>query len=131
MINTTFKLLVLGNAASFKTFIMKATHDLQALQSQTIDWLRFPLIICVIFIHNATLPADFDVTTIDWQSLSAGDLFIYMKILFSHVLTHIAVPIFFMISGFLFFLRTPKLTLNIYKNKIKKRLHTLLIPYLL
>lgn len=47
------------------------------------------------------------------------------------MLTHVAVPCFFVISGFLFFKKTPKLQFSIYKEKIRKRFHTLVIPYLL
>ncbi len=50
---------------------------------------------------------------------------IYIQNLISRGLTKVAVPLFFIISGFLFFLNTTS-----YKSKIQKRFYTLLIPYL-
>lgn len=55
----------------------------------------------------------------------------YFRIWISWVLVHVSVPCFFVISGFLFFRKTPDLTLQIYREKMRKRLHTLVIPYLL
>ena len=107
------------------------SQNMLVLQSQTIDWLRFPLIIAVAFIHNSYLPDNFDVSHIDWYSLYGSYWFIYVDIFFSHVLSHIAVPAFYLISGFLFFLKTSELNKQIYKNKIKKRFYTLFIPYIL
>lgn len=104
--------------------------DYSYIQSQAIDWLRFPLIIAVVFIHNPGLPSDYTL-----PSLETGGFWIcmniYIKILVSHVIAHIAVPIYFFISGYLFFLKTPVLTKEIYKNKLKSRWKTLVIPYLL
>ena len=100
-------------------------YQLNELQSRTIDWLRFPLIICVIFIHNAQLKLDAPYPLITSDTISLSLLADYIRIWISWVATHIAVPCFFVISGFLFFLKTPDLTRDIYKSKIKKRvLHT-------
>lgn len=49
----------------------------------------------------------------------------------SHVLTHIAVPTFYLISGFLFFNNFNKWSWSTYKRKIKSRIKTLFIPYIL
>ena len=45
-------------------------------------------------------------------------------------ITNTAVPFFFFVSGY-YFLKEKKLTLENWKNKIKKRISTLLIPYIL
>lgn len=104
--------------------------DYTYIQSQTIEWLRFPLIIAVAFIHNPGLPSEYVLPNLGaggfWLCLS-----IYIKVFFSHVLAHIAVPIYFFISGYLFFLKTPVLTKEIYTDKLKKRWNSLVIPYLL
>lgn len=104
--------------------------DYTYIQSQTIEWLRFPLIIAVVFIHNPGLPSEYVLPNLGaggfWLCLS-----IYIKVFFSHVLAHIAVPIYFFISGYLFFLKTPVLTKEIYTDKLKKRWNSLVIPYLL
>jgi len=49
--------------------------------------------------------------------------------LFSMVLARIGVPLFFLMSGYLFFQQS--LTADVYKSKLKKRARTLLVPYLL
>ena len=46
-------------------------------------------------------------------------------------LMRICVPSFFIISGYLFFYRVNKFTLNIYKEKLYRRVKTLVIPYVL
>jgi len=48
---------------------------------------------------------------------------------FSNVLPRIGVPLFFLMSGYLFF--RSGLTRNSYKSKLKKRALTLLVPYIL
>ena len=104
--------------------------DFNYIQSQTIDWLRFPLIIAVVFIHNPGLPSDYVLPEIGNDSISLC-FTVYTKVLFSHVLAHIAVPIYFFISGYLFFFKTPVLTGGVYAYKLRTRLKSLAIPYLL
>ena len=50
--------------------------------------------------------------------------------LFSISLTHVAVPMFFVMSGYLYFLNINVLNRDIYLNKTKKRLISILVPYL-
>lgn len=54
----------------------------------------------------------------------------YVMFLLSNVIGRLSVPMFFLISGFLFF-REGTLTHIGYTAKLYSRLHTLLIPYLL
>ena len=54
------------------------------------------------------------------------DLLFY---LFNYVIIT-AVPLFFLISGFLFFLNVEKYSFSIYKKKMKSRVHSLVIPYI-
>lgn len=75
--------------------------------SGAINLLRFPLALLVIFIHTAT-----DTTNIN-------------------VIASAAVPTFFFISGYLYFLNIDQFTWNTYRQKTRKRLHSLIIPYLL
>lgn len=97
------------------------------LQSEALDFLRFPMIVAVVFIHN-------DSSTITIQGVEVGSnsympLFYVSSTLFSQVIASIAVPLFFFMSGFLFFL-CAKFNKGVYFNKIKSRFRTLLIPYL-
>ena len=86
------------------------------LLSETITWLRFPLIFLIILLHcysTVRLP---------------GDHGLYFKMIypFSLWLGETGVPGFFFISGLLFFLSKKH-----YFQKLKTRFHTLLIPYLI
>lgn len=107
---------------------LKTRYDLQDLQSQTIAYLRFPLIIGVVFIH-----AYYGDTTLLGQLspvMNPGSACYYITQFFSQVLGRISVPLFFFISGFLFFFNND-LTLKNCTDKLKRRVHTLLIPYLI
>lgn len=103
----------------------KKTED--KIQSLTIDFLRFPMAIAVIFIHMG--PKVINLVDSDIDILSIKGLYNISGIMFSHVFSHISVPMFFLISGFLFFYNFNNE--RGYKNKLKSRISTLLIPYLL
>lgn len=97
--------------------------DQERLQSRTIDFLRFPLIVGVVFIHSnivAVINADtaHPLHTTTWIQTIVH--------LFSGILPSACVPLFFFISGFLFFHHPQK-----FSHKLKKRVHTLLTPYLI
>ncbi len=101
----------------------------ERIQSQTIDLLRFPLAVMVVFIHMnpkvINLPAaDFDL----WSWHGVYNVF---GIVFSHVFSAIAVPTFFFISGFLFFINMQKWDWIAFQKKIRNRIKTLFIPYAL
>ncbi len=95
--------------------------------SKTITFLRFPMIVAVIFIHTNLGGVVINGT----QLAQAGQYRTYA--LLHHAITdevaRIAVPLFFFISGFLFFYRSD-FSLKTYGRKLKKRIRTLLIPYL-
>jgi len=74
----------------------------EQLLSKTIDFLRFPLIVGVVFIHT-------DFSNIIIQGSKQVDLrqfavFAQVFLLFSKLVFEVCVPLFFFISGFLFFL---------------------------
>jgi len=99
------------------------------IQSKTIDFLRFPLIIGVLFIHNQG--TELVVRGVQIGSNQFLPLHYYCEHFFSNVVGSIAVPLFFFISGFLFFLNVTHFDTISYKNKLRARVKTLLIPYLL
>lgn len=81
---------------------MRKGINKEDLQSRTIDWLRFPLAIAVVYIHSfGSYPIDLNFLHSD--PFSSISIFNWIRICFSHVLTHIAVPSFYLISGYLFF----------------------------
>lgn len=102
-------------------------HD--ELKYKVFDWLRFPLIVFVVYIHSFGKPIDFHV--IDFTNLMPVDYYNLFRISISHVLTHIAVPMFFFISGYLFFNKLQDWNQSIYIGKLKKRIKTLFIPFVI
>lgn len=103
--------------------------DYVKLQSASIDLLRFPLAIMVIFIHMS--PDVINLIDADFSLISGHGIYNVTGILLSHVLTHIAVPTFYLISGYLFFINFQKWSWEGYKKKLNSRIKTLLVPYLL
>lgn len=101
--------------------------DLNLQESKTIDLLKFVLIIGIVFIHVA--PATLVIEGVYYGVNSEKSLFYYNSQFFSNVLGRISVPLFFFISGYLFFLDS-KFDLQAYRKKIRSRKRSLLIPYL-
>ena len=114
---------------------MKTTQLLitnEQLQSKVISFLRFPLIVAVVFIHT-------QIDTINGVKGEyvvaypfGGQYPLYESTLYicAQIIARVAVPLFFIFSGFLFFYKSEEFTARIYAKKLKKRVHTLLIPYL-
>ena len=115
--------ILVGDAKS------RSCIDYRKLQSITIDFMRFPMAIMVVFIHMT--PSVTNIEDADYPILSCSGIFNLAGIIFSHVLSHIAVPVFFLISGFLFFANFHKWSFIGYKSKIQSQTRTLLLPYIL
>lgn len=87
--------------------------------STKIAALSFISIVLVLYAHSY-MPNVGDVSRVNWvQSFFSGG-----------VCARIAIPFFFMISGFLFFVTVDNSISRVF-TKIQKRLRSLLIPYLL
>lgn len=103
--------------------------NLNELESKTIDFVRFPLAIFIVFWHmnpKGTPLVD------NLHLFSAESLRYILEVGISSQLVQIAVPVFFMISGYLFFknINSKKLWGGV-KIKIRKRTFSLFIPYML
>lgn len=93
------------------------------LISNVITFLRFPLCVAVVYIHSLVLEY------VGWSSeLYPLTAFLYQII--SVNIAGIAVPLFFFISGFLFFYKVEIFDVGVYLNKMRKRVYSLIIPYL-
>mgnify|MGYP002623975477 CR=1 FL=1 len=101
----------------------------RTLMSDVIKWLRFPLVVGVVFIH--CLNVILDVDDIHFGDLSAVDCYNLLRIAVSNVLSRVCVPLFFTISGYLFFTNLEKWNWSVCVQKLKKRVQGILIPYLL
>lgn len=95
--------------------------------SDVFDMARFPLIILVLFIH--VLP--FEHVLIE-PKLTVRNTYTFFTEMISHNLGKIAVPCFFIISGYYFFSKlesSPKISW--YANQWKKRFYSLCLPYII
>lgn len=95
-------------------------------QYDVIRQLRFPMIVLVTYAHSYGSVADgFFLLSSDWNTYE------FLKLLISQTLAKVAVPVFFIISGYLFFANVKEWNLSVYKEKMFRRVKTLLIPYLI
>lgn len=103
------------------------THTISTRISDIISTLRFPLLLMVVLIHCSL---KYKIGAHAGQYSSATNIMYF----FSDSLCSIAVPTYFLMSGYLFFgiLGQNRIfTINNYVDKIRKRVYRLLIPYLL
>lgn len=91
------------------------------LQNETFSYLRFPLILGVVFIHSYNA---------DPTIHSNYPIFGMIQTLISQVIGRLSVPSFFFISGYLFFYNVKSWSFDLYRYKINRRVKSLLIPYL-
>lgn len=91
--------------------------------SNKITFFSFWLIILVVLLHSLNI-----------QFTECSNLICSFQYLLSHKLAQIAVPLFFFISGYLYFLKAnfkKKIDLSFFINNNKKRVRTILLPYIL
>lgn len=86
------------------------------------NYIKFILILGVVAAHS-NVYADYD----------APDAPLGLNIVefFSDRLIKVCVPCFFILSGYLYFNNTTQFNKATYLSKTRRRIHTLLIPYLL
>jgi len=98
------------------------------LQSLVINFLRFPLIVCLVFFHASD--PDTQINGIIYTTGSTDFPIHYYCSQFFCGPLQLYVEFFFFVSGFLFFNNINMLDLLNYKNKIQNRVGSLLVPYL-
>ena len=96
-------------------------------ESIRIDLLRFPLIVFVVFIHAYNAALVFSGENIGVNQEISFNLF--FQNLISNEIGRCAVPLFFFMSGYLFFYGN-EWSSDIYMRKIMARTRTLLIPFI-
>jgi len=96
--------------------------------SDSIRNMRFPLIVMVVMLHtfiiNEVMLGQVYVPQGKYPSFDIAEY--ALKACFGEV----AIPLFFVISGYLFFVNVEKLSIRTYKAKIKTRIKSLLVPYM-
>lgn len=90
------------------------------LESKVMDWLRFPMAALVVVNHTGSLGGG-----------SPYPVYSTLCILFPEAICRLAVPLFFLISGYLFFKGLENWDKQVYLDKMKRRARTLLVPYIL
>lgn len=100
---------------------------LDSEQSLRLNLLRFPLIIGVIFIHASTSTAVFSDRVIGVNQTDFVTDFIINFI--SNGVARIAVPLFFLMSGYLFFVGF-EWSKERYFLKLRARIKSLLVPFI-
>ena len=101
------------------------------LTSKTINWLRTALVILVLCVH---VHPDHNPHWLTMDNLSGQPLgWVIFSVIgtFINKFAFIAVPLFFTISGYLFFHKLETWSWSVWKQKIRSRVKTLLIPFLI
>lgn len=94
--------------------------DFEKIQSRAIDRLRFPMAAAVVVLHYCMS-----------LGLNATGPMRILRIVFQEGVCRLAVPCFFFISGYLFFNHLQNWSWDEWIRKIKSRVRTLLLPYIL
>lgn len=113
----------------FNNFIIHHQSTTQKEEiSANIRLLRFPLAVLVIILHADLLDTPYERLGI--ENLPGNYPFYeFITWFLGHFFGNCAVPVFFVISGFLMFYNIDDFTFDVYKSKIKRRLKSLLLPY--
>lgn len=101
-------------------------------ESNAISNMRFILSAFIVSMHAAVYLSISDYSSLSIHDVNAENIIGWsMYTVFNCLLFQIAVPSFFFLSGYLFFKNIESLDVIVFTKKIKRRIRTLLIPYLL
>lgn len=105
-------------------------NDQRGLHSQALDLLRFPLALIVVAAHAIPILNMGDIFFGKAYNFENYPICVSFFNFFFAFFRRQSVPIYFFISGYVFFLNVDSFTKDKYFQKIKNRINTLLIPYL-
>lgn len=92
--------------------------------SLTFDWLRFPLALLVVYLHiapsNVFIQASYGIDSPYFWATNIVDN-----------IANLAVPAFYIISGYLMAFNMTSFSVDVYLSKLKRRSWTLFVPYLI
>lgn len=94
------------------------TIERNSHESLAMDLLRFPLACLIVLLHTGV-------------SCGPENIVYYISNYIAHPIVSVAVPAFYFLSGYLFFIGREKFGWNIYIEKLRKKVKTLLVPYLI
>lgn len=104
---------------------------MRPLTSGTINWLRIALVFLVLFVHVHPDHNPHWLTMDNLSGQSIGWVLFSVIGTFINKFAFIAVPLFFAISGYLFFQKLDTWSWPVWRQKIRSRVKTLLIPFLI
>lgn len=100
--------------------------------SKVISFIRFPLIVLVVFSHNGGLGGYSSLHPLsEWTGVLSTDLYDLVRLTVRTFAANATMPCFYFMSGYLFFYNVNRWNTNTYVEKSKRRIKTLVIPYLL
>ena len=103
---------------------------MKTIESEIINRLRLPLMLLVVLLHsNVKNVLNYMGGVIDASNVYT--LYGFLSYFFTGVLGRVAVPLFFLISGYLFFRWVNCFGWSVYKKKIFSRVRTLFMPFIL
>lgn len=106
-------------------------NQVNQLQSKTISYIRFPLIVLIVYIHNQGMGTPLREVSISWANFTDIDAYNLLRLVITEVIARAAVPAFFILSGYLFFFGKTSFSREIWLTALKKRFWTLFVPFVL
>jgi hypothetical protein len=106
-------------------------NNIGELQSKTISFIRFPLIVLIVYIHNQGMGTPLGEVSISWANFSGIDAYNLLRLVITEVIARAAVPAFFILSGYLFFFGKTSFSRETWLTALKKRFWTLFVPFVL
>lgn len=106
-------------------------NNIGELQSKTISFIRFPLIVLIVYIHNQGMGTPLGEVSISWANFSDIDAYNLLRLVITEVIARVAVPAFFILSGYLFFFGKTSFSRETWLTALKKRFWTLFVPFVL
>lgn len=100
-----------------------------SLTSEVIRAIRLPLTLMVVYIHSFGEPKVVDTMAMNYLHLSLFDVYNLIRVAISQAVAHCAVPVFYIISGYLFYQKLHVWNVEIWSKKMKSRMKTIIVPY--
>ena len=95
--------------------------------SQSLDLLRFPLALMVVVVHVFSWRSNIET---GWDHLDTFRMVNYARCIIKATLADTRVPLYFFMAGYFFF-KISTFSTKVYIRKLRNRVHSLLIPYIL
>ncbi len=113
---------------------MKSAIIDQSQEFKVFDWLKFPLSVLVVLVHSHITGTSIRGETFLYE-YDSYPVFNNISFLVSEIVAALAVPSFFVISGYLFFRgleqKNGRFDVLSFAKKLQRRSRTLLLPYIL